>query len=308
MEDLLKLTREVTRSFESKDEELALDVLRQLDGIVISKEALQAAGLGVQLARLSKAEWSARAAEQARGLVSKWKAQLKSGAAPKAAVTPTASFKPAAPAAKAAAVRSPASSTSSPPLGSRGPAVSPVPVRAHVSEPEIVKSVTGVRKRDVIIAKLAGAMSGVLETSELGLTRETIEEKAAEVEALLERDFAANPHAHKTKFLMLLRNLRDNSDLRLRLAVGHLECAELMALSAAEMAPEHVQNQLKDLEAYNKEASKSRKPTGEITRQFGACGKCKCPTTSYFMMQTRSADEPMTIFITCTNCGHSWRK
>ncbi len=305
MEDLLKLTKEVTRSFESQDEELALDVLRQLDAIVISREALQAAGLGLQLARLGKAEWSARAAEQARSLVSKWKAQLKSGTTPKAA---TPAFKPAAPPAKTPPARTPpAASVSSPTLGSYGGKVSPTPQRS-VSEPEIVKSVTGVRKRDVIIAKLAGAMSGVLETPELGLTRDAVEEKAAEVEALLERDFAANPHAHKTKFVLLLRNLRDNSDLRLRLTVGHLDCTELMALSPAEMAPEHVQNQLKDLEAYNKEASKSRRPTGEITRQFGACGKCKCPTTSYFMMQTRSADEPMTIFITCTNCGHSWRK
>ena len=77
MEELLKLTKEVTRSFESKDEELALDVLRQLDAVAISKEALQAAGLGLQLARLSKAEWSERAAEQARNLVNKWKGKLR---------------------------------------------------------------------------------------------------------------------------------------------------------------------------------------------------------------------------------------
>jgi transcription elongation factor S-II len=177
---------------------------------------------------------------------------------------------------------------------------------------EIVRNITGVRKRDVIIAKLTGAMRCVLEeeSGDLGITMEAIEQKSVDIERLLERDFAANQHAHKTKFLQILRNLRDenNSQLRLRVVVGHLDCEELMVLSAIEMAPEQVQQQIKDLEAYNKEASKSRRPTGAITKQFGACGKCKCPTTSYFEMQTRSADEPMTIFITCTNCGHSWRK
>ncbi len=308
MEDLLKLTKEAGRAAESRDEELALDVLQQLDGIAITKEALQAAGLGVLLGKLGRADWSARVAERATVLVNKWKHQLKSGSTPTGAMSSPA-LKPATPTASVGKPVRSSSSASSPALpgAKASPAPRPSTVRS-ASEPEIVKPVTGVRKRDSIIAKLAGAMSAVLEMTELGLTQEIVESKAAEVEALLERDFAANPHAHKTKFLVLLRNLRDNSDLRLRVAVGHLECSELLALSAQEMAPEHVQNKIKDLEAYNKEASKSRPPTGEITKQFGACGKCKCPTTSYFMMQTRSADEPMTIFITCTNCGHSWRK
>ena len=37
------------------------------------------------------------------------------------------------------------------------------------------------------------------------------------------------------------------------------------------------------------------------------CGKCKSVKTTYYQMQTRSADEPMTSYITCTNCGHKWK-
>jgi DNA-directed RNA polymerase subunit M/transcription elongation factor TFIIS len=37
------------------------------------------------------------------------------------------------------------------------------------------------------------------------------------------------------------------------------------------------------------------------------CGKCKSLKTSYYQMQTRSADEPMTTFVTCNNCGHKWK-
>lgn len=37
------------------------------------------------------------------------------------------------------------------------------------------------------------------------------------------------------------------------------------------------------------------------------CRKCKSLKTTYYQMQTRSADEPMTTYVTCTNCGHKWK-
>tara|TARA_B100000965_G_C19491742_1_gene713338 strand:+ start:20 stop:529 length:510 start_codon:yes stop_codon:yes gene_type:complete len=37
------------------------------------------------------------------------------------------------------------------------------------------------------------------------------------------------------------------------------------------------------------------------------CRKCKSNECTYYQMQTRSADEPMTTFVTCINCGNRWR-
>lgn len=37
------------------------------------------------------------------------------------------------------------------------------------------------------------------------------------------------------------------------------------------------------------------------------CGKCRGRKCTYFQMQTRSADEPMTTFVTCVNCGNHWK-
>lgn len=37
------------------------------------------------------------------------------------------------------------------------------------------------------------------------------------------------------------------------------------------------------------------------------CMKCKSQKTTYYSLQTRSADEPMTNFITCLNCGNRWK-
>jgi DNA-directed RNA polymerase subunit M len=37
------------------------------------------------------------------------------------------------------------------------------------------------------------------------------------------------------------------------------------------------------------------------------CQKCKNNTAFWWMLQTRSADEPTTQFYRCTKCGHTWR-
>ena len=38
------------------------------------------------------------------------------------------------------------------------------------------------------------------------------------------------------------------------------------------------------------------------------CGRCKKRECTFVEMQTRAADEPMTVFIRCINCGNSWRQ
>jgi transcription elongation factor S-II len=38
------------------------------------------------------------------------------------------------------------------------------------------------------------------------------------------------------------------------------------------------------------------------------CKKCKSKKCTYYELQTRSADEPATIFITCLDCGKNWKK
>ena len=37
------------------------------------------------------------------------------------------------------------------------------------------------------------------------------------------------------------------------------------------------------------------------------CRKCKSKKCTYYQMQTRSADEPMTTFVTCIECDNRWK-
>jgi len=48
---------------------------------------------------------------------------------------------------------------------------------------------------------------------------------------------------------------------------------------------------------------------GGSKTSFFPCPKCKEHNASYYQLQTRSADEPMTVFFTCLNkkCGNMWK-
>lgn len=55
-----------------------------------------------------------------------------------------------------------------------------------------------------------------------------------------------------------------------------------------------------------RDASKCDKKIGASTAMF-TCSRCQSKKCTYYEMQTRSADEPATIFITCLNCDKHWR-
>lgn len=43
-----------------------------------------------------------------------------------------------------------------------------------------------------------------------------------------------------------------------------------------------------------------------ISKEF-KCSICKKRETRYVQVQTRSADEPMTTYVSCVNCGNNWK-
>lgn len=48
-------------------------------------------------------------------------------------------------------------------------------------------------------------------------------------------------------------------------------------------------------------------PKLEASTDNYTCAKCKSKKCTYFQLQTRSADEPMTTFVTCLECGKRWK-
>jgi len=47
--------------------------------------------------------------------------------------------------------------------------------------------------------------------------------------------------------------------------------------------------------------------TIEASTDTFTCRKCRSKKCTYTQQQTRSADEPMTTFVTCLDCGNHWK-
>lgn len=106
-------------------------------------------------------------------------------------------------------------------------------------------------------------------------------------------------------FTMNLRN-KKNPELRERLLSGGIKPAEFIKMSPNEMAPEALKKEIEKLHKKNLFDAQGATEKRAVTDRF-TCGKCKHKKVSYYQMQTRSADEPLTTFCTCENCGNRWK-
>jgi transcription elongation factor S-II len=96
----------------------------------------------------------------------------------------------------------------------------------------------------------------------------------------------------------------NNKRLFERMRKGEFTAHKLVNMTIQELFPEHWKHLIDEKYRRNKILYETKKEA--MTDQF-KCRKCKSRETCYYEMQTRSADEPMTIFITCLNCGNRWK-
>ncbi|NXP00519.1 TCEA3 protein, partial [Certhia brachydactyla] len=105
-----------------------------------------------------------------------------------------------------------------------------------------------------------------------------------------------------------ISNLKDpkNPGLRRNVLCGAIEPSLIARMTAEEMASDELK-QLRN--AMTQEAIREHqmaKTGGTVTDLF-QCGKCKKKNCTYNQVQTRSADEPMTTFVLCNECGNRWK-
>jgi len=107
---------------------------------------------------------------------------------------------------------------------------------------------------------------------------------------------------YKQRLLSVLHNLKNNPDM-----LKKLKPKELEALTPGQMWPEGpygtTEKRLREKETAKEMALAKMNDEYE---GILVCPKCKSNKTSYYQLQTRSADEPATNFCSCL-CGHRWR-
>jgi transcription elongation factor S-II len=121
-----------------------------------------------------------------------------------------------------------------------------------------------------------------------------------------ENNFFKNKYKHKV--MSILFNVKQpTNDLIERIATGDIKSKDVASLTPPELWPSgpwaktaHEQH----IDYLRKEHAKGE--LQNFTSMF-TCAKCKSTKTTYYQLQTRSADEPMTTFVTCLNCNKRWK-
>jgi transcription elongation factor S-II len=99
-------------------------------------------------------------------------------------------------------------------------------------------------------------------------------------------------------------NLRNNPGLLENIQNGGILPETFAHISHQEMNPERW-NELIQIKI-KKDKAKYEENMEAATDTF-TCNKCKQKKCTYYQMQTRSADEPMTTFVSCNECGKKWK-
>ncbi len=102
----------------------------------------------------------------------------------------------------------------------------------------------------------------------------------------------------------LLTNLHKNETFLEQVKTKQITSEMLGLMTHQEMCPEKWQERIERKIKIDQSHFQSNI---EASTDMFTCKKCKSNRCTFYEMQTRSADEPATIFITCLDCGKSWR-
>jgi len=96
----------------------------------------------------------------------------------------------------------------------------------------------------------------------------------------------------------------NNETLLQQLADGSIKPHVVAFMTHQELRPEKWEKLIK--EKIQRDKHKYETNIEAATDTF-KCRKCQSNKCTYYQMQTRSADEPMTTFVTCIDCGNRWK-
>ncbi|XP_069080217.1 transcription elongation factor A protein 3-like isoform X3 [Pleurodeles waltl] len=164
---------------------------------------------------------------------------------------------------------------------------------------------TGNSVRDKCVEMIAAALKFEDDYTQFGTN---CEQKAAEIEDYIYKDVKATDMKYRNRVRSRISNLKDpkNPNLRRNVLCGAISAERIAGMTSEEMASD----ELKELRStLTQEAIREHQmaKTGGTQSDFLQCGKCKKKNCTYNQVQTRSADEPMTTFVLCNECGNRWK-
>lgn len=274
MEEVSKIRKELEKTIPKSDVKRALELLKSLESIPMTLDVLQKTHIGMAVNRIRKSVDNPEISSLCRSMVKKWKKLLSSN---------QQNFSDPPP---------PVSSSSN---------HNPTPMQTEVPP---TTSEVRLKCRQLLTEALKKPLPKEL------MTEPFLEEEilAGRIEECIYQEFKCTDMKYKNRFRSRVANLGDIKNPYLRLSVlrGDLAPEKIAKMTADEMASDELK---KEREKFTREAINDHQmtlTTGTKTSEI-KCPACKKYNVTYNQIQTRSADEPMTTFCFCNECGKRWK-
>jgi DNA-directed RNA polymerase subunit M/transcription elongation factor TFIIS len=112
---------------------------------------------------------------------------------------------------------------------------------------------------------------------------------------------------YKQKFLSLQKNIRGSPELKEKIVTKKLNPVEIVAMRPEQLCPDGAYAQMLEKRIHRELRKEALTKEAKNQEGFFKCERCKSMKTTYYQLQTRSADEPMTTFVSCLNCDKNWK-
>ncbi|KAF9481448.1 transcription elongation factor [Pholiota conissans] len=289
MSDVIELKKTVKQLQSAVNDQETISILNLLKGKHVTEAILRESKIGLAVGKL-RMHKSKSVADLAKELVKHWKTQVeKAKGKTGSGSTPT----PASGASDAGK-----KATTSTPITPTGGASTSL----RTSKTDNVKGGVGDTTRDRCVELIYDAIAcDATAPIELVLT------KSQGIEKAVYTDMGGTTGAYKSKIRSLFVNLKDkaNPGLRASIVDGSLSPEKFSKMTSQEMASEERKAADKKIQEENFFKSLSAAEKQAETDAF-QCSRCKQRKCVYRQQQTRSADEPMTTFVTCTVCQNKY--
>ncbi|XP_054939646.1 transcription elongation factor A protein 3 isoform X2 [Physeter macrocephalus] len=176
---------------------------------------------------------------------------------------------------------------------------------------------TGDSVRDKCVEMLSAALKVDDNYKDYGVN---CDKMASEIEDHIYQELKSTDMKYRNRVRSRISNLKDprNPGLRRNVLSGAISSGLIAKMTAESLylgktfvhPQEMASDELRELRnAMTQEAIREHQmaKTGGTTTDLFQCSKCKKKNCTYNQVQTRSADEPMTTFVLCNECGNRWK-
>ncbi|NP_957280.2 transcription elongation factor A protein 2 isoform X1 [Danio rerio] len=295
-QEVERIAKKLDKMVHKKNTDGAIDLLQELKNMKMSLETLQSTRIGMSVNAVRKQSSDEEVQTLAKSLIKAWK-KLLDGSEGK-----PEEKKGESPLQSSSSKDCPGSSdTSNKPETPKTPTTPVTPKFTMFPPAPVTTDSVRTKCRELLVAALQ--TDGDHQT--IGAD---CEHMAAQIEDYIYQEFKSTDMKYKTRLRSRISNLKDqkNPDLRRNVLCGNISPERIASMTAEEMASPELKEIRKALTKESIREHQLSKVGGTETDMF-VCGKCKGKNCTYTQVQTRSADEPMTTFVLCNECGNRWK-